>query len=82
VADVSRYVVTELEGYAITLPIRAMGHLSVPGLSVQVVDTALCHRVVAAWRTEDYGGGWPQWRKRGHIRRLAAERAEALNAAL
>lgn len=66
-----RYVVTELEGYA--KPDRRAR----VGLSVQVIDTATCHRVVKSWRSEDYRnrhGNSQEWaRKKGR------EYAAALN---
>lgn len=55
---VSRFVVTELEGFAI----NAKGNRSTNnrGLSCMVVDTAYCHRVVATYRSEHQPG--PQFR--------------------
>ena len=64
-----RYVVTELEGY--------LEESGPAGLSVQVIDTANCHRVVRAWRTEehaDYDGD-----ARARVRQLAADYCAVLN---
>lgn len=71
-----RYVVTELEGLAITDSERPNSR-SLPGLSCMVVDTAYCYRVVGTWRTEDYGGA--RDRKRALVRHRAASRAAELN---
>lgn len=66
-----RYVVTELEGYA------NPDHTARAGLSVQVLDTLVCHRVVKSWRSEDYrnrNGNSQEWaRKKGR------EHAAAMN---
>lgn len=49
----ARYVVTEIEGWS-TLRDRRSARAR-PGLSVQVLDRAVCHRIVWQARTEDYG---------------------------
>ena len=69
----TRYVVTELEGY----PTATYGVKRAPGLSVHVIDTAWNRQVVRSWRTEDYGGA--HWSKRNHIRHAAAQLAAKLN---
>ena len=66
-----RYVVTELEGYL------TAGH-RVPGLTVSVLDRAVCHRPVFQRRTEDEYQGWV---KRQAVRAGASARCDELNAA-
>lgn len=74
-----RYVVTELEGWPIKA--RPTEGAYVPGLSVHVIDTAVLHRVMRTWRTEDAGGGLGMTRdeKRRRARAAAAELAADLN---
>lgn len=80
-----RYVVTEIEGYLNQAKPRGS---QVPGLSVHVLDTAFCHRVVFTARTENvrqsraesYAGMTP-WEARERVRGLARARALELNAA-
>lgn len=48
----SRYVVTEIEGY--TIGAEGKNRSNRLGLSVQVLDRAYNHRIVKAWRSEDY----------------------------
>jgi hypothetical protein len=70
-----RYVVTELEGY---LNVTSM---SVPGLSTHVVDTLQNRRVVKTWRSEEHnGGGRSRETVRDHVRKLAQDYADELNA--
>lgn len=72
-----RYVVTELEGF---LEIGGgRSGASRPGLSVQVIDRAVCHRVVASFRTEDCIGGRTTERKRELTRYRAAKLCSELN---
>jgi len=74
---VSRYIVTEIEGYGV----RAAGAAR-RGLSVHVLDTLVCHRIVRTWRTEDYGSTAFKGRaaKDRWIRNAAAVFAARLNA--
>jgi hypothetical protein len=74
---VSRFVVTELEGYLQLGGDRRRPPHAKPGLSVQVIDRATCHRVVASFRTEDYGGRHD--RVREIVRHKAAKRCAELN---
>jgi hypothetical protein len=74
---VSRYVVTELEGYLQLGGDRRRPLHAKPGLSVQVIDRATCHRVVASFRSEDYGGRHD--RAREIARHKAAKRCAELN---
>lgn len=80
----ARFVVTEIEGYQITLPVRIMGGGKINlGLSVQVVDTAWNHRVVFSARTEEAGSRryTSHDQARAKIRERARARCAALNAA-
>jgi hypothetical protein len=74
-----RYVVTEIEGY---LSPQVVRHSAPPGVSFQVTDRLNAHRVVAQWRTEDYGGR--SFGSRAYkitaLRELARERCDLLNA--
>jgi hypothetical protein len=73
-----RYVVTEIEGFYSP---GTHSNARNPGLSVQVVDTAVCHRVMGTFRTEDHRyGGRTRAVVREHVRRLAAEACDRLNA--
>jgi hypothetical protein len=74
----SRYVVTEVEGWEIRPVIREQGPL--PGLSVHVLDTAWNHRIVATYRSERVPG--IQNLTRGEKRAVIRERAERLAALL
>jgi hypothetical protein len=69
-----RYVVTELHGYA-----HIDSRTRAPGASYQVVDTAWNRRVLAIYRSEDYGGTTAQ--RHDAARRLAAKQADRLNGA-
>ncbi len=71
-----RYVVTELEGFNEF----SRGSSLHPGLSCHVIDTAWNYRLVATYRTEDYGRGGRHWSKRLKVRERAAQHAERLNA--
>lgn len=66
-----RYVVTELAGFLDTRRAAPVG------VSVQVLDTGYCYRVVRTWRTEDYGGRLEA--RLGYLRRCASELAARLN---
>lgn len=46
----SRWKVTVVGGYA-------DGDATRPGLSVHILDRRVNHRIVATFRSEDYGGG-------------------------
>ena len=70
----SRFVVTELEGYTNTV--------RYPGLSVHVIDTAVNHRLVATYRTEDVNGRIRRDGMRAFVRESARAKAAELNAAL
>lgn len=68
-----RYVIPELEG-----DLEAGGsHRAqrITGLSVQVLDSLVCYRIVGQWRTEDYGGSITRRRElvRNRAERLAAK---------
>ena len=78
-----RYVVTEMWGYNLTLPVcekKSSGN-SREGLAVQVLDTAWNHRVVFSAKSEDYvgGGGRTRVTAFAHVRELAATRCDLLN---
>lgn len=69
-----RFIVTELEGF-----LGLVGMPAHPGLSVQVLDRAVCHRVVASFRTEDRGNTMTRDRKRRVVRYQAAKLCAELN---
>jgi hypothetical protein len=71
----SRYVVTELEGFLNPAPSSKQ-----PGLSCMVIDTLLTHCVVKTFRTEDYGrdSRFSNERRRQLIRQQARDYAEQL----
>jgi hypothetical protein len=81
-----RFQVTECEGWAIHPEMRATGSGTQAGLSVQVVDTHACYRIIESWRTEEYGrggkggGNLTNVERRNGIRLLACELADRLNA--
>jgi hypothetical protein len=66
-----RYVVTELSGFLSIARGKAR-----PGTSFQVIDTLWNHRLIAMWRTEDFGRGGTSAREK------ARSRCEALAAKL
>lgn len=68
----SRFVVTELEGFA-----SVIRSTSSPGLSCMVIDTKCNRRVMATWRSEDFRGALA----RTWARERAAREAERLNRA-
>ena len=72
-----RYVVTEIEGWAIS-PTGA-NHSRPPGISCQVLDSHLNYKLLGAWRTEDqpHHGGRVGMRTR--VRAAAREHAARLN---
>ena len=70
----SRYRVTELEGYLTCAPTRGGS----PGLTCSVIDAAWCCSVVAAFRTEDYRGGGRE-AVRADVRARAAAVCDRLN---
>jgi hypothetical protein len=78
---VSRFIVTELEGWA--TPRKGTGRTSSkPGLSVMVLDTAICHRVMATYRSEDHvHRGSTAHLSRNVVRNLAREKANELGKA-
>lgn len=67
-----RDVITELEG---DLQGRQHDAHRAVGLSVQVLDSLVCYRIVGQWRTEDYGGSVTRRRElvRNRAERLAAK---------
>lgn len=69
-----RFVVTEIEGDLEMTRSRSGGRET--GLSVQVLDSLNCYRIVGHWRTEDYGGSVTKRRE------LVRNRAETLAARL
>lgn len=75
VDSVSRYYVSELEGYP-----DATAKRSEPGLSCMVIDSLICKQVMVTYCTEDLWQGMPRMHKRTKIRRLAAEHCAQLNA--
>ena len=86
----SRFVVTELEGYAINQPNFVSSGNQSTGMSYHVLDTRWNHQLVATYRTEDYrygrrgagnrGGILSTAETRERVRALAYEHAERLNA--
>jgi hypothetical protein len=74
----ARFVVRELEGYAVAV----IGTRSQTGLSVHVLDRLCGYRNVASWRSEEIsvGGHWPRSRGDRWMRDTAAEHAAKLNA--
>ena len=74
-----RYVVTELEGdLTPRQSSKEERDRTVPGLSCHVVDTLVNRRLMATYRSEDYGGV-PAHHARAKTRRLAAEHAHRLS---
>jgi hypothetical protein len=71
----SRYVVTELEGFLNPAPSSKQ-----PGLSCMVIDTVWNYRVLRTFRTEDYGqdNRFSNERRRQLIRQQARAYAEQL----
>ena len=86
----SRFVVTELEGYAINPPNYVSSGNQATGLSLHVIDTHWNNHLVATYRTEDHrygrrgvgnrGGTLSTAESRARVRALAYEHAERLNA--
>jgi len=76
---VSRYVVTELEGFRTA---RTGRYRDRPGISCQVIDTAVNHELVATYRSEDHRGPWSHEVAREKARREAIRHALRLEAAL
>jgi len=76
-----RYVVTEIEGYAIVLPLRMKNSTGGvrPGIACHVIDTAYNHRVVFHARTEDIDGNMSHAERRRTVRERAATRCDLLN---
>ena len=80
-----RFRVTELEGWPIKQTTNRKFSGIQPGLSVQVIDTLNCYRIIQSWRTEEYGyggatgGGLTHAKRREDIRRFARELADRLN---
>ncbi len=74
-----RYVVTEIEGYAIRLPMGERNGSAKAGLSVQVVDTAWNHSVVAVFRSETGQSRWGVAGMREYAREQARTRCDLLN---
>lgn len=74
----ARYTVTELHGFY--LPARGTNER--PGMSVHVIDTLACHRIVATWRTEDYAGSsfGSRTGKDAALRGFARDACDRLNA--
>ena len=71
-----RFVVTEIEGHR--LP--GVGRNNMPvGLSTHVIDTAVNHRLIATYRSEEHGGNGDRAARRQRVRDLARERANRLN---
>lgn len=75
-----RYVVTEIEGDLTPRP--GAGPHKPAGMSAHVLDTAVCHRMVATFRTEDLqrNSTLTPWQRREHVRVRARALADALNA--
>jgi hypothetical protein len=73
---VSRYEVTEIEGFS-----EPSGGKRI-GLSVHVIDRLQNHRLMATWRSEEIsvGGHWPRSRGDQWMRDTAAAHAAKLNA--
>jgi hypothetical protein len=72
--DGGRFVVRELEGWAITdKPYQNESVL--PGLSVCVLDTAYNYRLMGDYHTEDVNGGG----RRERVRQVARDHAALLN---
>jgi hypothetical protein len=69
--------VTELHGYWVSSQTPGA-----TGMSLHVIDTLVCHRIVATWRTEDYAGSSFGSRvgKDAALRGFARETCERLNA--
>jgi len=70
-----RFVVTELEGYWTPQPSRESR--ASPGLSVQILDRANCHRI--AWRDRTENHGKTTERAKDWLRHEAAKRCAVLN---
>jgi hypothetical protein len=75
----ARYVATEIVGY---LSAQVVRHGAPPGLSVHVLDSLNAYRIVASWRSEDYGGRsfGSRVRKDATLREWGRATAERLNA--
>lgn len=79
------FVVTEIEGWLTHEGAAKISGRIPSGLSAHVIDTAVNHRVMATFRTEDlphsnYNGGLTPWERRERVRGLARARALELNA--
>jgi hypothetical protein len=75
----TRYIVTELEGWAIGTSQSSGSSGKLKGLSCHVIDTLVNRRVVATYRTEDLRGGTPMYAKRSRVRSQAQQHADRLN---
>lgn len=74
----TRYIVTEIEGWAIG-SLQSAGSNNLKGLSCHVIDTLVNRRVVATYRTEDLRGGTPMYAKRSRVRSQAQQHDDRLN---
>jgi hypothetical protein len=75
----ARYVVRELEGYRITLPIRLLAYNAKPGIECVVLDTAWNHRQVANFTAEQFRGNRSRRAMFAACREAAANRCDLLN---
>jgi hypothetical protein len=78
-----RYVVSELEGWPIVLPVgqRGGGVGKGPGLFVAVHDSVYCYRVVESFATERLGHNVKTADRRRVVRKRARDLARKLNGA-
>jgi len=75
---VSRFIVTELEGWTIGTSGKTSGAAK-SGISCHVIDTHWNHRLMATYRSDGY---LYRYHGRDGVRKKAREHAERLNAAL
>jgi hypothetical protein len=80
---VTRFVVREVEGWAISDgPPRSANTNAKAGITASVLDSLVNYRIIKEWRSEDYlGNGRTVEEPRAKARRLAHEHADRLNGA-